>query len=143
MVKLGHLVGKRRLVQIGTQPRGDRSSRRNDIKRECNAFTAMSRLLKAPPPLAPDALACGTQLTRRWLRDGYNGYAPGMVGHLIATYHGQPQDCAWTLEGRRLAERLRPGTVTVVSEGHDGLLVSGWANRSLTCLSYKGALPPT
>jgi hypothetical protein len=47
---------------------------------ERNGFEAMSRLLAAPPPLAPVHLACGTQLTRRWLREGFNGYAPGMAG---------------------------------------------------------------
>jgi AraC family transcriptional regulator len=87
---------------------------------ERNASKAMTRLLRTPPPLVPSILACGTQLTRRWLRDGFNGYAPGMAGHLIATYYGAPQDCEWTLEGRRLADRLRPGSVTVVTEGHDG-----------------------
>jgi AraC family transcriptional regulator len=93
---------------------------RNIGDAERNAFSAMSRLLGRPPPLAPSVLACGTQLTRRWTRDGFHGYAPGMAGHMIATYHGAPQACVWTMEGRRLADRLRPGTVTVVAEGHDG-----------------------
>ena len=52
---------------------------------ERNAFEAMSRLLSSPPPLAPNVLLCGTQLTRRWLRAGFNGYAPGMPGCLVAT----------------------------------------------------------
>jgi AraC family transcriptional regulator len=90
------------------------------MTQERNAYKAMSRLLKAPPPLAPNVLPCGTQLTRRWLRDGFHGYAPGMPGCLVATYHGRGQDCAWTMEGRRLADRLRPGTVTVISHKHDG-----------------------
>ena len=88
--------------------------------RERNAFKAMSRLLPSPPPLAPNVLLCGTQLTRRWLRDGFDGYAPGMPGCLVATYHGRPQDCAWTMESRRLSGRLTPGTVTIISDGHDG-----------------------
>jgi AraC family transcriptional regulator len=97
-----------------------KSPARNIGDVERNAFGAMSRLLKQPPPIAPHVLACGTQLTRRWKRDGFHGYAPGMAGHMIATYHGAPQACAWTIEGRRLADQLRPGTVTVVAEGHDG-----------------------
>ena len=87
---------------------------------ERNAFKAMSRLLSSPPPLAPNALLCGTQLTRRWMRDGFSGYAPGMTGCLIGTYYGRPQHCAWTMEGRHLSGRLRPGTVTVIADGHDG-----------------------
>jgi AraC family transcriptional regulator len=59
-------------------------------------------------------------LTRRWRRDGFDGYAPGMAGHLVATYHSADQHCAWTCEGRRLSDRLRQGVVTVVAEGHDG-----------------------
>lgn len=85
-----------------------------------NASEAMARLLSVPPPLAPSTLGCGTQLTRRWIRDGFEGYAPGMAGHLIATYHGRSQSCSWTLEERRLEDRLRPGTLTIVAEGHDG-----------------------
>jgi AraC family transcriptional regulator len=88
--------------------------------RERNAFRAMSRLLSSPPPIVPGLLPCGTQLTRRWKRDGFNGYAPAMAGHLIATYYGDPQACTWTLGGRRYAEQLRPGTVTITPEGHDG-----------------------
>ena len=88
--------------------------------RERNASQAMTRLLATPPPLAPNILACGTQFTKRWTRDGFSGYAPGMAGHLIGTYYGPAQECTWTLEGRRLADSLRPGTVTLVAEGHDG-----------------------
>lgn len=80
----------------------------------------MARLLAMRLPLSPTTLACGTQLTRRWTREGFDGYAPGMAGHLIATYHGREQACSWSLEGRQLRDRLRPGTVTVVAEGHDG-----------------------
>lgn len=87
---------------------------------ERNPAGAMARLLPSPPPLAPVILACGTQLTRRWLREGFDGHAPAMAGHILATYHGRPQQCAWTLGGRRLAAPLRPGTVTLVGEGHDG-----------------------
>jgi AraC family transcriptional regulator len=85
-----------------------------------NASDAMARLLERPLPLAPGWLDCGTRLTRPWVRDGFDGYAPAMPGHLIATYHGEPQQCVWTLEGRRLAAPLRPGTVTIVPDGHDG-----------------------
>jgi AraC family transcriptional regulator len=100
--------------------RSTATNRRAAHARERNASDAMARLLTRPPPLAPSTLACGTQLTRRWTRDGFDGYAPAMAGHLVATYHGRPQDCTWRMEQRRLAGRLRPGAVTVVAEGHDG-----------------------
>lgn len=85
-----------------------------------NASEAMQRLLATKLPLSPITLACGTQLTRRWTREGFHGYAPGMAGHLIATYHGREQACSWSVESQRLAARLQPGTVTVVADGHDG-----------------------
>jgi AraC family transcriptional regulator len=101
------------------QPSGGRSKAAAELA-DRNASQAMARLLATPLPLSPGPLDCGTQLTRRWTRDGFNGYAPGMAGHLIATYHGREQHCSWSLENRRLEDRLRPGTVTVVADSHDG-----------------------
>jgi AraC family transcriptional regulator len=88
---------------------------------ERNPSQAMTRLLAAaPPPLAPIELTCGTQLSHRFTRATRYGYAPGMPGHLIGTYYGDARHCAWTVEGRRLSAPLRPNTVTVVPERHDG-----------------------
>jgi AraC family transcriptional regulator len=88
---------------------------------ERNPSQSMVRLLAAaPPPLAPIGLACGTQLSHRFTRGTRYGYAPGMPGHLVGTYYGDARHCAWTVEGRRLSAPLRPDTVTVVPERHDG-----------------------
>lgn len=88
---------------------------------EHNATRAMLRLIPATPPLlAPGKLDCGTQLTRRWTRAAFVGYAPDMAGHIIAGYHGRSQDCSWTIGRRRLEDRLRPGTITLIPEGHGG-----------------------
>ena len=46
----------------------------------------MSRLLGTPLPLAPWVLRCGSRVTKRWRRDGFEGLAPGMPGHSVATY---------------------------------------------------------
>ena len=80
----------------------------------------MTRLLGYRPPLAPHVLDCGSQVTRRWTRDGFDGYAPGMPGHLVATYYEREQACAWTSEGRPLTARLRRGTITLIPDGRDG-----------------------
>jgi AraC family transcriptional regulator len=80
----------------------------------------MRRLLGTPLPLAPWVLRCGSQLTQRWRRDGFDGFAPGMPGHLVATYYRHEQTCRWTMENEPLAARLRSGTVTVIPESHDG-----------------------
>ncbi|PZQ57772.1 MAG: AraC family transcriptional regulator [Phenylobacterium zucineum] len=80
----------------------------------------MTRLLGYRPPLTPHVLDCGSQVTRRWIRDGFDGYAPGMPGHLVATYYDREQACAWTHEGRALTARLRRGTITLIPEGRDG-----------------------
>jgi AraC-like DNA-binding protein len=89
--------------------------------RERNPSQAMTRLLAvAPPPLAPVGLSCGTQLSHRFVRATRYGYAPGMPGHLVGTYFGDPKHCAWMLERRRLSGQLRPNCITVVPERHDG-----------------------
>jgi AraC family transcriptional regulator len=80
----------------------------------------MGRIEGARLPLAELSLACGTRVTRPWTRDGFHGYVPGMAGHIISGYHGRSQDCSWRLESHRLVARIRPGTVTVVPESHDG-----------------------
>ena len=80
----------------------------------------MARLLGNSQPMAPWTLPCGTRLTKAWTRDGFDGYAPGMDGHLVAGYYRQPQRCSWTVENRRLASVLRPGTITLIPASHDG-----------------------
>jgi AraC family transcriptional regulator len=80
----------------------------------------MTRLEGTALPVAPLTLKCGTQLTRPWARAAYHGYVPAMSGHLISTYHGRQQPCTWFLENKRLAARLRQGTITVLPESHDG-----------------------
>lgn len=80
----------------------------------------MAQLLGGPQPLAPWTLPCGTRLTQRWTRDGFDGYAPGMDGHLIAGYYRSPQRCSWSMGNRRLAANLRPGTITLIPAAHDG-----------------------
>jgi AraC family transcriptional regulator len=85
-----------------------------------NPTEGMARLLGRRPPLAPHVLSCGSQLTQRWTRDGFRGYAPGMPGYLVATYYDHGPECAWTSEGRRLAAQLRRDTITLIPDQHDG-----------------------
>ncbi len=86
-----------------------------------NAADAMRELLGKPLPLSEWTAPCGTRLTMPWTRDGFDGYAPAMGGHLVSTYHGGAQDATWRRGRVSLAARLRPGTLTVVPDGHDGL----------------------
>ncbi|MFT3700057.1 MAG: AraC family transcriptional regulator [Kofleriaceae bacterium] len=79
----------------------------------------MSRLLGSPVPLAPTMLRCGSRVTHPWRRDGFEGYAAPMPGHLIGAYHSSTQ-CAWKLEAQRFAGELRPGTITLIPDQHDG-----------------------
>lgn len=88
--------------------------------RERNPYQAMIRILPEAPPLAPIHLKCGTQLTHRFIRGTRYGYAPGMPGHLVGTYYGEPQHSAWTIERRRLSAPLRPNSITVIPDRHDG-----------------------
>jgi AraC family transcriptional regulator len=43
-----------------------------------------------------------------------------MAGHLIGAYHSGHQHCVWRSEKTRLTARIRPGTVTLIPESHDG-----------------------
>lgn len=87
---------------------------------ERNPIGGMTRLLGYQPPLTPHTLDCGSQATRPWTRDGFEGYAPGMPGHLVATYYDREQSCAWTSERERLSATLRRGTITLIPDGRDG-----------------------
>ncbi|MFT3837379.1 MAG: AraC family transcriptional regulator [Myxococcaceae bacterium] len=80
----------------------------------------MSRLLGTRLPLAPWVLRCGSRVTQRWRREGFEGQAPAMPGYSVCTYYQQQQSCRWTMENETLAARLRSGTITLIPDRHDG-----------------------
>ena len=110
----GRNLDRERVAALSSEVDGIRSSVLDRTAEQ------MARLLGRPQPLAPWTLPCGTRLTAPWIRDGFHGYAAGMDGHLIAGYHGSAQRCCWSVDNRRLAGILRPGTLTLIPATHDG-----------------------
>lgn len=81
---------------------------------------ALASILDRAPPVVEDALRGGARLTGPWGHGALHDYLPGMAGHVIITYYGEPQDIVWRTDGERLAGATRNGTITVIPEGHDG-----------------------
>lgn len=85
-----------------------------------NAPDALGRILDRAPPVAQGALRGGTRLTAPWGHGELHDYLPGMQGHVVITYYGEPQDIVWRRGGERLAGATRSGTITIIPEGHEG-----------------------
>lgn len=81
---------------------------------------ALASILDRAPPVVEDALRGGTTLTAPWGHGALHDYLPGMAGHVIITYYGEPQDIVWRSDGNRHAGQTRSGTITIIPEGHDG-----------------------
>lgn len=85
-----------------------------------NAPDALARILDRAPPVAEEALRGGTRLTAPWGHGALHDYLPGMQGHVVITYYGEPQEIVWRRGGERLAGATRSGTITIIPEGHEG-----------------------
>ncbi len=81
---------------------------------------ALALVLDHAPPVVDDELRGGTRLTGPWGHGALHDYLPGMAGHVIITYYGDPQDIVWRTDGARIAGQTRSGTITVIPEGQDG-----------------------
>lgn len=80
----------------------------------------LARILDRAPPIMGDALRGETRLTGRWGHGALHDRLPGMEGHVVITYYGDPQDIVWRVGQQRLAGATRAGTITIIPEGHDG-----------------------
>jgi AraC family transcriptional regulator len=85
-----------------------------------NAPDALARILDKAPPVLDGELRDHTLLTNRWSHGELHDHLPAMRGHVAITYYGDAQDIVWRVDGRRLASRTRPGSITLIPEGHEG-----------------------
>lgn len=85
-----------------------------------NAPDALARILDSAPPVAATTFRNHTRLTRPWGHGELHNYLPGMEGHVIITYYGQPQEILWRTDGDRLLSTTRSGSITIIPQGHDG-----------------------
>jgi AraC family transcriptional regulator len=81
---------------------------------------ALARILDRAPPVVEDPLRDATRLTTPWGHGALHDHLGAMEGHVVITYYGAPQDIVWRRGGERLAGETRPGTITVIPEGHEG-----------------------
>ncbi|PDT33395.1 MULTISPECIES: AraC family transcriptional regulator [Sinorhizobium] len=81
---------------------------------------SIGRILDRPPALVGEALRSETRLTTRWSHGALHDSLPGLSSHVVMTYYGADQEISWRSGGRRHASRTRPGTITLIPEGHDG-----------------------
>ncbi len=84
------------------------------------AADEISKIIDTPVALADEVLRGDTRLTRRWRHGALHDYLVGMKGHVIMTFYGAAQEIIWRRGDVRLASRTRPGSITVIPDGHDG-----------------------
>jgi AraC family transcriptional regulator len=80
----------------------------------------ISKIIDTPVALNGEVLRGDTRLTNRWSHGALHDRLPGMKGHVVMTYYGAAQEISWRSGSARLTSRTRPGSITVIPEGHDG-----------------------
>ncbi|MBI1291745.1 AraC family transcriptional regulator, partial [bacterium] len=81
------------------------------------AAAEIARVLDAAPALAPTVLRGDTRLTRPWRHGPLHESLAPMQSHVIMTYYSPPRDISYRCGSERLANRTRPGAVTLIPEG--------------------------
>lgn len=84
------------------------------------AADEISKIIDTPVALADEVLRGDTRLTRRWHHGAIHDYLTGMPGHVIMTFYGAAQEITWRRGDMRIHSRTRPGSITVIPDGHDG-----------------------
>jgi AraC family transcriptional regulator len=85
-----------------------------------NAPEEISKIIDTPVALRNEVLRGDTRLTQRWAHGEIHDHLPGMSGHVVMTFYGAAQEINWRSGAGRLASRTRPGSITLIPEGHDG-----------------------
>ncbi len=80
----------------------------------------ISRIIDTPVALNSEVLRGDTRLTQRWAHGALHDYLPGMKGHVVMTFYGVAQEITLRTGASRIVSRTRPGSITVIPEGHDG-----------------------
>lgn len=85
-----------------------------------NAPDELARILDHAPPVMEGSLRNDTRLTGAWGHGALHDHLPGLSGHVIITYYGDPQEIVWRVGGDRYASTTRPGSITVIPQAHEG-----------------------
>jgi len=85
-----------------------------------SAADEISKIIDTPVALNGEVLRGDTRLTQRWVHGAIHDKLPGMRGHVVMTYYGAAKEIAWSSGAARQSSRTRPGSITLIPEGHDG-----------------------
>jgi AraC family transcriptional regulator len=85
-----------------------------------SAAAEISKIIDTPVALNGEVLRGDTRLTRRWQHGAIHDYLVGMKGHVVMTFYGAARQVNWRSGAVRQATRTRPGSITLIPEGHDG-----------------------
>lgn len=85
-----------------------------------SAADEISKIIDTPVALNGEVLRGDTRLTQRWSHGAVHDHLPGMRGHVLMTYYGAAQEINWRGGAARLSSRTRPGSITIIPDGHDG-----------------------
>ena len=89
--------------------------------RSVEAASAIGHILDMPPVVVDAVFSGETRLTKRWTHGELHDTLPAFNTHVIITHYGtDAHEAVWRTEGRRLASRMRAGTITLIPSGHDG-----------------------
>ncbi|MBC8038203.1 MAG: helix-turn-helix transcriptional regulator [Rhizobiales bacterium] len=80
----------------------------------------MSKIIDTPVALNQEILRDSTRLTQRWQHGAIHDHLIGMKGHVVMTFYGAAQEIHWRSGAARLSSRTRPGSITLIPDGHDG-----------------------
>ena len=85
-----------------------------------SAADEISKIIDTPVALNGEVLRGDTRLTQRWVHGAIHDKLPGMRGHVVMTYYGAAKAIEWRGGAARQSGRTRPGSITLIPEGHDG-----------------------
>jgi AraC family transcriptional regulator len=84
------------------------------------AADEIGRIIDTPPAMVGEILRGDTRFTRRWGHGALHDHLTGMSGHVLMTYYGAAQHITWRAGTQRLVSQTRPGSITLIPDGHDG-----------------------
>jgi AraC family transcriptional regulator len=85
-----------------------------------HASSEISKIIDTPVALNGEVLRGDTRLTRRWAHGALHDDLAPMTGHVVMTFYGAPQEIVLRSGASRIASRTKPGSITVIPDGHHG-----------------------
>jgi AraC family transcriptional regulator len=103
---------------------GSRTPPVSDVLERSNgaptAADKIGQIIDTPPVMVGEVLRGDTRLTRRWGHGALHDHLGEMSGHALMTYYGAAQHITWRSGAQRLVSQTRPGSITLIPDGHDG-----------------------